>query len=163
MLRRTFLRIAGAASLAPALLEADAPSPAATVLYGDREVPLSRVRRDPKDPSALWVRARDLPRINDFEIKPQGACRLDLCIPITKAMRSGEFFNLTAFAQRVRQAVVADPSARVWSFGEIQVLSGSFLNGRSAPDISIPDRKGQTVRLADFRGKKVLLFTWASW
>jgi hypothetical protein len=161
--RRAFLQLVGAASLAPAALDADAPSPAAIVLYGDRAVPLAAVRRDPKDPSALWVRARDLPRINDFEIKPEGACRLDLCVPISKDMRRGDYFNLTAFAGKVRQATVADTSARVWSFGEIQALGGSFRDGRVAPDVTVPDRKGRPVRLSSFRGKKVLLVTWASW
>ena len=163
MLRRAFLRMLGAASLAPATLDADTPVPAATVLYGDRAVPLSLVRRDPKDPSALWIRERDLPRVNDFEIKPQGACRLDICIPITKDMRRGGYFNLTGFARKIRQATVADPEARVWSFGEIQMLTGNFLAGRVAPDVTIPDRKGRPVRLASFQGKKVLLVTWASW
>ena len=137
--------------------------PAATVLYDDRATPLSTVRRSPSDPAALWVRKRDLPRINDFEVKPQGACRADICIPIAKDMLRGEYFDLTAFARTVRQTVVADSAARVWSFGEIQSLRGSFLNERVAPDVTVPDRHGRPVHLADFRGKKVLLVTWASW
>ncbi|MCZ6597977.1 MAG: redoxin domain-containing protein [Planctomycetota bacterium] len=32
-----------------------------------------------------------------------------------------------------------------------------------APDFALPDRHGNLVRLSDFRGKKVLLYTWASW
>ena len=36
----------------------------------------------------------------DFEVKPQGACRADLCIPILKDMMRGEYFNLTAFARK---------------------------------------------------------------
>ena len=31
------------------------------------------------------------------------------------------------------------------------------------PDFALPDRNGKTVRLSDFRGKKVLIVTWASW
>jgi glutathione peroxidase-family protein len=27
----------------------------------------------------------------------------------------------------------------------------------------VPDRKGRIVRLSQFRGKKVLVVTWASW
>jgi hypothetical protein len=163
MQRRAFLQLVGAASIAPPALGQDPPDPSATVLYGDRVVPLSAVRRDPKDPLVLWVRDRDLPRINDFEIKPEGACRLDLCIPIAKDMRRGGYFNLTAFARKIRQATIADTAARVWSFGEIQALSGSFLSDRVAPDVTVPDRQGRPVRLASFHGKKVLLVTWASW
>ena len=163
MRRRTFLQFVGAASIAPAALDAGPPDAAATVLYDDRATAVSKIRRDPTDPAALWVRKRDLPRINDFEVKPQGACRADICIPLTKDMVHGEYLNLTAFARKIRQAVVADSAAHVWSFGEIQALRGTFLNGRVSPDVTVPDRKGRPVHLADFHGKKVLLVTWASW
>jgi hypothetical protein len=44
------------------------------VLYNDRAVVLVRVARDPaRAADVLWVRKRDLPRINDFELKqPKG-------------------------------------------------------------------------------------------
>src|SRR4249920_2577669 len=88
-----------------------APTPT-TVLYDDHAIDLDRIRPDAKD---LWVRAADLPRINQFEVKPQGACRADLCIPLAKELKSGEWFNLTGFARRIRQSYVADSG--VWSFG----------------------------------------------
>ena len=161
MQRRDFLKIAGAAAVAPGRIEA---SPAATVLYDDRAVPLDRVGVDPKrDAAALWIRQRDLPRVNGFELKPQGACRADLCIPIPKGMTRGEFFNLTAFAKKAGQPVVAEPGARVWSFGEMQVLGGGLANSRLAPDFEVPDRQGRPMRLSGFRGKKALVITWASW
>jgi hypothetical protein len=142
---------------------ADTP-PAATVLYDDKAVMLRAIGRDPKQAKdALWVKKRDLPAINQFEVKPQGACRADICIPIPKEMLRGEYFNLTAFATKIGQAVVADTGARVWSFGEIQALHGSFLEGRMAPDFVVPDRAGRPVHLSRLRGKKLLVVTWASW
>ena len=67
------------------------------------------------------------------------------------------------FARQIGQSFVVDREARVWSFGEIQALRGSFLSSRAAPDIAIPDRRGRPVKLSSFRGKKMLLVTWASW
>ena len=163
MQRRTFLQLVGAGSLAPAALTQEATEPSATVLFGDRATRVSPVGRDPSDPAKLWVRTPDLPRINDFEIKPEGACRADVCIPIAAGMLRDGYFDLTAFAGKIRQAVVTDTTARVWSFGEIQFLGGSYLSDRIAPDVSVPDRLGRPVRLSAFRGKKVLLITWASW
>jgi peroxiredoxin len=32
-----------------------------------------------------------------------------------------------------------------------------------APDPVLLDMESQPVRLSDFRGKKIVLFTWASW
>lgn len=153
MNRRTFLLSSTGAACAVA-----APSTAATVLYDDRSVKLDQVRPDAKD---LWVRAADLPRINQFELKPQGACRADMCIPVAKELKSGGWFNLSGFARRLHQATVSD--ARVWSFGEIPAVRGDFYRSRIAPDFAVPDRKGRVVRLSDFRGKKVLVVTWASW
>jgi len=129
-----------------------------TVLYNDSVVKLDKIRPDAKD---LWVRAADLPRINEFELKPQGACRADMCIPVAKTLKSGPWFNLTGFSRKLGQAYVEDSG--VWSFGEIPVMRGSFYSSRIAPDFAVPDRKGKIVHLSDFRGKKVLVFTWASW
>jgi len=153
MRRREFLLTATGAACAFA-----AGTAGATVLYDDRAVTLDKIR---PDPSALWVRSADLPRINDFEVKPQGACRADICIPISKDLRRGEWLNLTGFARKVRQTFVADSG--VWSFGEIPVVRGGFYRSRMAPDFAVPDRAGRTVHLSDFRGKKVLVLTWASW
>ena len=110
------------------------------------------------------MRKADLPKINDFEVKPQGACRNDLCHPgSSKDLTHGEFFNLTGFARKLNEAVVIDSANKVWSFGEIPVLRGAFVSSRIAPDFAVPDRKGKIVHLNDFRGKKVLVVTWASW
>jgi hypothetical protein len=160
MQRRNFLWLLGAAWVTPAA----PPRAGASVLYDGRTIELSQVGPDPSHAAgALWIRKTDLTRVNDFELKPQGACRADVCIPIPKTMVRGGYFNLTAFARKLGQAVVADASARVWSFGEIPLVRGAFLASRMAPDVAVPDRQGRTVHLSDFRGKKVLLVTWASW
>jgi hypothetical protein len=36
--------------------------------------------------------------------------------------------------------------------------------GEPAPDFAVPSLDGQrTIRLSDFRGRRLLIFTWASW
>jgi hypothetical protein len=159
--RRDFLSAFGGAVLLSPMLSARQPS--ATVLYDGRAIALDRVSGDPALPEALWIHKDDLSRVNGFELKPQGACRADLCVPVPPAMMRDAYFNLTGFAQRVGQRVVSVPDARVWSFGEIPVVRGSFLEGRMAPEFVVPDRRGRDVRLSEFRGKKVLVVTWASW
>src|ERR1041385_7996229 len=89
MQRRAFLRMMSAASMAPGVVNAAGPKPpAAPVLFDDRATPLTTVRPNPKDApknaATLWIRKRDLPRVNGFEVKPQGGCRADICIPIPK-------------------------------------------------------------------------------
>ncbi len=155
--RRTFLIAAGAAATASAV-----PDTSATVLYNDHATRIDKFKVDAKS-GALWVRQADLPAINDFHVKPEGACRADLCIPIPKSMKQGEFFDLTAFAHKVGQSYVNDPISRAWSFGEIPSVTGTYSTSRIAPDFAVPDRKGKVVHLSDFREKKVLVTTWASW
>ena len=35
--------------------------------------------------------------------------------------------------------------------------------GEEAPDFTLPSLSGEEVRLSDYRGKKLVLFMWASW
>jgi hypothetical protein len=151
MLNRRLLLFGGSAVWA-------APAGNTKVLYEDRETSLTSSRVEKGD---LWIEAKDLPKINRFEVKPQGACRGDICIPLGKDLKSKNWFNLSGFARKVQQAVANEGG--LWSLGEMPVLRTGFLESRVAPDFGMPDRKGAMVQLKDFRGRKVLLLTWASW
>ena len=153
--RQFFVTAGGTAAMSQALYAAPI---ATTVLYGDRNVALAKANIEGTE---LWIRPADLPRINEFEVKPQGACRAEICVPVPKALSKNGWFNLTGFARRIGQTWVAD--ANTWSFAEIPILRSGFLRSRIAPDFAVPDRKGRMVKLYDFRGKKVLIVTWASW
>jgi AhpC/TSA family len=132
-----------------------------TILYGDRVITIQPSQIEGED---LWIAPDDLTRVNGFVLKPSGACLDDICIPVNRElMRENSSFNLTGFAKKNGQSFVTDQAARVWSFGEITAAHGSYFNDGIAPDFSLPDRTGKKISLKDFRGKKVLLFTWASW
>ena len=140
----------------------------ATVLYNERVVELDQTLPDASD---LWVKPADLTRINDFELKPQGACLDQLCIPVLQdrdsdlyVQRQGQgWFNVTELADILQQSWIADYRDGVWSFGGMPVERRGFFQSGEAPDFALPDRDGNIVRLSDFKGKQVLLLTWASW
>ena len=140
----------------------------ATVLYNDRVVEVERTLADPTD---LWVSPEDLTRINGFELKPEGACLGELCIPARQDQDSEmvvtrlgrKWFNVTELARKLQQAYAFDADTSVWSFGELPAVRSSFLESGVAPEFALPDREGNIVRLSDFRGKKVMIITWASW
>lgn len=165
-LKRQVLTVASALLVATVSLGVKAQD--ATVLYKERVVEIEQTLPDATD---LWVKPEDLTRINDFELKPQGACLDELCIPVLQDRDSDMFvtrggqgwFNVTNLADRLRQAHVADHEDGVWSFGVMPLERQSFFRGGMAPDFELPDREGNPVRLSDYRGKKVLLLTWASW
>lgn len=119
----------------------------------------------------LWLTTSDLKRATGFVIKPQGVCRDELCFPLPKA-RKAEFvlkkgattwFNLSEFAKLINQHVVTDQKNGVWYFGARAAEQNGGLASLAAPNFTLPDLGGKLHSLADFRGKKVLLVTWASW
>jgi hypothetical protein len=144
----------------------------ATIVYDDAATELTSAR---EDAGQLWITTADLKRATRFEVKPQGVCRDELCFPLPKAKHdafiykdssngnsSQTWFNITAFAQLVHQPVAHDAALATWYFG-LRSDQRQQLSSLQAPDFILPDLQGQPHRLSDFRGKKILLVTWASW
>ena len=138
-----------------------------TIVYDDAATELTSAR---EDAGQLWITTADLKRATRFEVKPQGVCRDELCFPLPKA-RQQEFvhktppvtwFNMTAFADLVHQPVAHDAAMATWYFG-LRSDQRQQLSSLQAPDFTLPDLQGKQHRLSDFRGKKILLVTWASW
>ena len=145
------------------------PASAATVvLYQDRVIAVDRVLADPND---LWVTPGDLTRVNEFELKPEGACLDDICVPVKQDRDSDMFvtrsdqhwFNVSELARRLNQAYVFDAEHAVWSFGEVPATRNHLLNSHMAPDFELEDRSGKPIKLSTYKDKKVILLTWASW
>ena len=131
----------------------------------------TQVSESPNSSNDLWLTTNDLARATRFVIKPQGVCRDELCFPLPKN-RVAEFvskkgvttwFNLTEFAGLIKQSFVVDRKNGVWYFGAREAEQNSYLNSLEAPNFTLPDLNGKLHSLADFRGHKVLLVTWASW
>lgn len=139
------------------------PEGCTTVLYQGREITLAETGAG----NGLLIRPEDLPGINGFELKPEGACYGDLCVPIGDDLlveREGtQWFDLAAFADRLDQPYVADPESRVWSFAEIPAKRESMMVDAMVPDFEITDRQGNIIRPIDLKGKKALIVTWSSW
>jgi hypothetical protein len=122
-------------------------------------------------PNNLWITTGDLTRATRFVIKPQGVCRDELCFPLPKnrksefIKRNGDttWFNLSEFALLIKQTYVVDQKNGVWYFGPRAAEQNQYLASLEAPNFTLPDLNGKLHSLADFRGKKVLLVTWASW
>jgi hypothetical protein len=135
----------------------------ATVLYQGRVIALSETGEG----DGLLISPDDLPRINGFELKPEGACYAELCIPISEQLlveQGGrQWFNLVAFADLLGQPYVVDKDANVWSFAEIPAKNQSTLVDGMAPDFEVTDRSGKVIRMTDLKGKKALIVTWSSW
>ena len=110
------------------------PEGSTTVLYQGKAVTLS----DTGNGEGLLIRPEDLSRVNGFELKPEGACFKDMCIPMNEDLlveQDGrQWFDLTAFADLLGQPYVADRESRVWSFAEIPAKREGMLVNAMAPE-----------------------------
>jgi hypothetical protein len=148
------------------VLPAVAKETPVTVIYDD----ITTKVNGQEDLGQLWITTSDLTRATRFEVKPQGVCRDELCFPLPKAKQneflrnqSGKpWFNLTSFATLVNQPVAHDMPTATWYFG-LRSDQRQTLASLRAPDFTLPDVNGKLHSLSDFRGKKILLVTWASW
>lgn len=117
--------------------------------------------------SALWLKAADLERIAGWTHRPEGFCRGDVCIPVPASLKdgvvAGDRYNLVALAGLLGRPVVADTEHQVWCVGEAASDRKRSLTSLEGPNFTLPDLDGNLHSLADYRGKKVLVVSWASW
>jgi hypothetical protein len=140
---------------------------ATDIIYGNH---VSEIGDAKAEGDNLWLSNADLTSASGWELKAEGACRGEVCIPLPPA-RAPEFvrdsgrreFNLAALARHLGQPVVHDDKNGVWYFGEAAAQRRATLASVEAPDFELPDLDDKLHRLSDYRGKKVLLAAWASW
>ncbi len=137
-----------------------------TVLWEDREATAAGAQAEG---DALWLPAEQLQAVSGWALKPEGACRDEICVPLP-AGREAEFlrdggreFNLAALARLLGQPEVHEQAPAVWAFGEAAAARRDSLRSLEAPDFALPDLEGRVHRLSDYRGRKVFLVSWASW
>jgi hypothetical protein len=97
----------------------------------------------------------DLERRTGWEIKPEGACRGEVCVPLPAP------FDLTDLARRLRMPLVHDQAHGLWALGP--EAEGHALTSAELPEIVLPDRQGEDFALRSLRGTKVFMIAWASW
>ena len=101
----------------------------------------------------------ELERRTGWEIKPQGACKGERCVPLPPS--GGDGVDARVLAERLGMPLVRDEASGLWCLGP--EAGGRALASVQAPDLELPDLDGRPFRLGSLRGKKVLLYAWASW
>jgi hypothetical protein len=167
---KKFLPVLALALLASPLVRADEVSSRRTIIFDGKATEVTTPA--PVIPSNdLWITVAELTRATGFELKPQGVCRKELCFPLPAARKSEfvfkggkvQWFNLSAFARLLHQPIAFDRALGTWYFGPRPETQNNYLQSLEAPNFTLPDMEGKPHSLADFRGKKVLIITWASW
>jgi len=97
-----------------------------------------------------------------WEVKPEGACRDQVCVPLADEARDGDRLVARVVAERLGMPVLEDPDHGLLAIGPATV-TGRALESAVAPGLELPDVDGNPFRLSSLLGKKVLLVAWASW
>ena len=93
-------------------------------------------------------------RATGWELKPEGACRGDVCVPLPDR-------SLAEIARRLGMPLVQDEAHGLWSLGP--AVEAILPAGGEAPDFALPDLAGEVHQLSEQRGQKVLILAWAPW
>lgn len=108
----------------------------------------------------LSVDPDELARRTGWELKPEGLCRADRCIPMPD--HEGGALDAEVLADRLQAPLVHDPDADLWALGPS--TGGRALDSAELPEIVLPDlRTGEPFDLRTLRGQRCLLIAWASW
>jgi hypothetical protein len=105
---------------------------------------------------SLRIDPAELAARTGWEIRPEGACKADRCVPLPDGgLEAGQL------AQRLGMALVADDEHGLWALGPES--GGRALMSADMPDLELPDRHGRPFSLSSLRGTRIVMVAWASW
>jgi hypothetical protein len=106
----------------------------------------------------LRVDRDEFARSTGWEIKPEGACRGDACVPLGDM---GDNVDVLLVAERLQMPLVHDAKHGLWSLGPDS--GGRVLASADFPDLVLPTWNGDDFDFRSLRGQKIFLLAWASW
>jgi hypothetical protein len=99
-----------------------------------------------------------------WAIKPEGACKGEVCVPLPADARTGDGrLDVRVVAARLGMPIVEDSERGAFALGPETALTGRALTTAVAPELELPDADGNPFRLSSLRGQKVVLTAWSSW
>src|SRR5689334_1338641 len=110
---------------------------------------------------SLEIESKAFESRTGWAIKPEGACKGEVCVPLPPGSSSAGKLDARVLAQRLGMPLIRDDDANVWCLGPEAM--GHALTSAHAPELVLPDWTGKEFRLSSLRGQKVLIVTWSSW
>lgn len=108
----------------------------------------------------LTITAAEFEAGTGWQLRPEGACLGDLCVPLPGVERQDEHIDVAVLADRMGMPLVRDSEHGIAALGPWSG-SGRALASAEAPELVLPDLDGNEFRLSSLRGQKVLLLSWA--
>lgn len=116
------------------------------------------------DDGRVIVGDGDLAVAIGWDLKPEGLCQGDVCVPVRDqaTIRHGAGLDLAAVADALDRPWIFAPDNGVAAIGEPRQARRQTINGQAAP-FTFPDLTGEMRSLEDWHGSKKLLVAFASW
>lgn len=108
----------------------------------------------------LEISREELAARTGWQLKPEGACKGDLCVPLGDA-GTQDPVDVRALAEKLGMALVHDEPRGLWALGPDSL--GRALASAEMPDLELPDRHGRPFSLRSLRGTRIVMVAWASW
>ena len=93
-----------------------------------------------------------------WKLTPEGACKGDVCIPLTDPM--AEQIDIEATAGAMGLPLVAAAEHNLWALGP-ESIGSRALTSAEAPNLRLPDLEGNEFELSSLRGQKIVVYAWA--
>jgi peroxiredoxin len=116
--------------------------------------------------SSRLVTADDFETISGWDLRPEGLCNGDACVPVRDRPAlepSPGVIDVAVAAALLDRPVVADDAAGVVAVGASRDSRRRALADREAPGFTLPDLNGQPHTLAELQGRATVLVTFSSW
>lgn len=113
--------------------------------------------------TTLEIASTDFESTTGWAIKPEGACRGEVCVPLPPEARleAGKV-RLDVVAHRLGAPLVHDEGRGLYAVGP-STLGGRALPSARAPRLELPTIDGARFDLSALHGMKTVLVAWASW
>ena len=92
-----------------------------------------------------------------WSIRPEGACRDDVCVPLPDGP-----LTAATLSERLGMPVVTDEEHGLTALGPAS-FTGRSIEAVRVPDLELANFEGEPVRLADVRGSRTVVVSWAPW
>ena len=117
------------------------------------------------DATVSGERVRIAPAELGWELKDEGLCRGELCVPVRDraALQGVDGLDIEALASLLDAPLALDVAEAAAALGVGATERAQAMADLLAPDFTLPDLGGRMHSLAEHRGKKVLLVVYASW
>ncbi|MGQ0823432.1 MAG: hypothetical protein ACT4OX_00120 [Actinomycetota bacterium] len=117
------------------------------------------------DDRSFRIRPDELRATTGWELKPEGLCREDICVPVRnrETLLVDGTVDLRAFSELSRRPLALDEETGVAVLGAAAADRAAERASMHVGDFTLTDADGNQFRWASLGRKKKLLFAWASW